>query len=655
VLGGKEPGRRGSPPHPDDPPPDGASDPLTPEGDGAAAAVVPPFVTDGGSPRRGVRFLQLPGQVARALRFVWQAGRREMTTILALQVVSGVAIAAQLLLGRAILEAVLREEGSRLGVNAVVPELLGLAVTTLAASFAASGLLESQRLLAELVARHTVNRLIEVTSSVELEAFEVPEFYDRLERSKANAGQRTYELATGVIALGAGITGLFALLTVMFAIGLPFLPLVLLAYAPLWVATARNGRASYEFTFWATPADRERDYLQQVLTGKAEAKEVRLFGLAPVLRRRHGALYDQRLAELRRVAKRRLQRSVVANLVSTAIVLSAAAILIQLAANGSISAADAGVAIVATVQLGTRLRFLGTGVGSISECSLFLSDFEAFLRLKDAWAGLAAAASPVPAAPFDHIATERVTFAYPGTGRPVLTDVTVDVRRGEMIALVGRNGSGKSTLAKVLCGLYRPDAGRVLLNGVDAQSLPPEEVRRSIAAVFQDFVCYQLPARDNIGVGNTAQFDDLFGIRQAAADAGIDGALAGLPDGYATILSRAFVGGADLSIGQWQRVALARAFFRDAPLVILDEPAAALDAEAEHELFSYIRRLRDGRAALVISHRLSTVREADRIYVLDRGAVVEAGTHDELITAGGPYAELFSLQAAGYVRDGDLL
>jgi ATP-binding cassette subfamily B protein len=227
--------------------------------------------------------------------------------------------------------------------------------------------------------------------------------------------------------------------------------------------------------------------------------------------------------------------------------------------------------------------------------------------------------------------------------------VSMEIGAGEIVALVGENGSGKTTLAKLLCRLYLPHGGRILWDGVDTASVDPDGLRRSVAVIFQDFLHYALPAAENIGMSRHQRIDDREAIRGAAVHAGADDFLAKLPAGYETQLGPEFEGGKELSVGQWQRVALARAFFRDAPFIILDEPTAALDARAEHELFESIRRLCRGRSVLLISHRFSSVRSADRIYVLEAGQVVEAGSHEQLMTLGGRYANLFNLQAAAYL------
>jgi ATP-binding cassette subfamily B protein len=241
-----------------------------------------------------------------------------------------------------------------------------------------------------------------------------------------------------------------------------------------------------------------------------------------------------------------------------------------------------------------------------------------------------------------------VSFRYPSRAEPSLTDVSMQVHAGQVVALVGENGSGKTTLAKLLCNLYAPTSGRILWDGVDVAGCDPALLGRHVAVIFQDFVQYFMAARVNIAVGDHERAGDLEAVVAAAVASGADPFLAGLPEGYETMLGRQFDGGHELSIGQWQRVALARAFFRAAPLLILDEPTAALDPRAEHELFERMRALAAGRTVLLISHRFSSVRSADRIFVLRQGRLEEQGSHADLMAAGGLYAELFGLQASAY-------
>jgi ATP-binding cassette subfamily B protein len=275
---------------------------------------------------------------------------------------------------------------------------------------------------------------------------------------------------------------------------------------------------------------------------------------------------------------------------------------------------------------------------------VFVRDYAAFLELSpEASNGRAAPRS------FTRLLAEDVAFTYPDSNRRAVDGVSLEIRAGEVVALVGENGSGKTTLAKIVAGLYQPQSGRVLWDDVDVSEVDRDELRASIAVIFQDFERYLLPARENVGMGRHERIDEFDEVAAAATRADADEFLSRLPEGYETMLGREFSGGYDLSIGQWQRVALARAFFRDAPFVILDEPTAALDARAESRLFERLRELLEGRSVLLISHRFSSVRSADRIYVLEHGKVVEQGSHDELMARGGRYAELFTLQARAYL------
>lgn len=597
-------------------------------------------------PENRVSVRRLPRVIGRAFRLVWQAARRELLICIALQAFSGLGVALQLLLGRSVIDKVVGSDGQQ-NLTGVAPSLIGLAIVTALVGFSAAALVEHQRILAELVECHVQGQIIDVVSAVELEAFESAGFHDRLRRAKINASDRSWQAAFGLVSLLSGVISLAALGAVLTTIEPLVLPVVLVGYLPLWAATSRNGRASYQFAFDMTAADRERVYLQDVLAGKTEAKELRLFGASSFLRRRYDTLYACRMAELRQVAQLRMRRSLLANGGSTAVTLLGVGVLLQLALTGRITAADAGVAAIAVQQLGARLRGIDSGAGSLHECSLFLDDLVTFLDLRAA-VTIERPRGPAPSS-FSRLEVHEVTFSYPGTNRSVLQDVSIEISRDEVVALVGRNGSGKTTLAKILCGLYTPSSGRVLWDGADVGECDPTLLRRAVTAIFQDFVHYELSARDNVGLGDSCRIDDLRAVHEAARKAGVEGLLAGLPDGYATRLSRAFEGGAELSIGQWQRIALARAFFRDAPFLVLDEPTASLDAESEYELFESIRSLQRGRAVLLISHRFSTVRSADRIYVLEHGRVVEAGTHDDLVDRRGRYAELFALQAAAYM------
>jgi ATP-binding cassette subfamily B protein len=589
----------------------------------------------------------LPRLVADSVRLAWEAGRRELVLTASLQLVVAIGVAAQLFVGKAVLDAVFRAGGED-DFAAVLPALAALVVVSVAIDLAQAIEAEQSRVLGELVGRRAFDRVLDVATRVDLLSFEEPDFYDRLARARAQGMFRSLQTVNGLLGLVGASVAAIGIVAALTALQPLLLPLVAFGYVPLWIVAARNTRDLYGFMFRMTPNEREREYLRTILTRRGPAKEVRAFGIAGFLRSRYDRLYDLRIAELRALARRRTLRSLVAALSTAAVTALTVGGLAYLLVSGRMDLAAVGAAVFGLYQLSGRLRSLHFSATSLYEATIFIRDYTSFLSLGPESASDGRRPAPLR---FDRLAVEGVRFAYPDTTEPAVDGVSLEIGAGEVVALVGENGSGKTTLAKIVAGLYHPQAGRVLWDGVDASTVDPDELRRAVAVVFQDFERYLLPARENVGLGRHERIEDLEAIVSAAQRADADDFLARLPEGYETMLGREFAGGFDLSIGQWQRVALARAFFRDAPLVILDEPTAALDARAESRLFERIRDLLEGRSVLLVSHRFSSVRSADRIYVLDRGRVVEQGSHDELMAAGGRYAELFTLQAAAYLGE----
>jgi ATP-binding cassette subfamily B protein len=584
----------------------------------------------------------LPRLLRESFRLVWESGRREFAITATLQIASAVGVAAQLFVFKSVVSSVLDAHGG--GFASVLPSLALLIGVAVALDLAHAIESEQSRLLGELVGRRALDRVIDVAQNVDLLAFEQPEFYDRLRRAQAQGmfrAMQTVNAMLGLVGAGVAVVGIVGALAGLQPL---LVPIILLGYVPLWIASSRNTRDFYQFSFGMTPNDRERGYLQLLLLGRSAAKEIRAFQLAPFLRKRYDRLYDERITELRGVAWRRTIRSLVAALSSAAVLAAAVGGLAWLYVSGRMNLAATGAAVFGLYQLSSRLRSMHFSASSLYESTLFIRDYTSFLTLG------APQPRPTRAAPDPPgtIALDHVGFTYPDSPRPALDEVSLHIEPGEIVALVGENGSGKTTLAKVIAGLFPPQSGRMTWSGVDTAAVDPETMRSRIAVIFQDFERYLFTVGENIAVGRHERIDDVGAIVRAAERAGADSFVARLASAYDTLLGREFFGGYDLSIGQWQRLALARAFFRDASLVILDEPTAALDARAESQLFASMRELLEGRAAVLISHRFSSVRSADRIYVLDHGRVIEHGAHEELMALGGVYAELFTLQAAQY-------
>ncbi len=610
--------------------------------------------------RRAAR--ALPRLLRTALALVWRSDRRSFGIVCALELLSGVVIAAQVYFVTKVVAALLASERGE-SVTRALPPIIALAGLVTYSGVALAIVRQKQRLLAFLTERATRRQILDVAGDVDLWSYETSGFYDRLRRVQASAATRPYFLTIGLVGLVGGLAGALSLAVAVVFIQPLLLPLIVLSGLPVWFTGRRASRREFAFAVAMTPVQRMRDYLDATLTGRSEAKELRAFGAVAALRKRYDDTYEEFATSMRQHLKVKQRLGVVGMLGSGALIVGTFALLIWLVQHHDVSLSQVAGAVVGIRLLSTQITELSSGAQQIFESSLFLDDLDDFLRDRPtarlAPQGRHARSEPAPPrrpapAGFDVLDVERVSFSYPGSEHDALDEVSLSMRRGQVVALVGENGSGKTTLAKLLAGLYEPDAGVIRWDGVDTAQYEPASLRESIAVIFQDFVQYQLTARENVGLGKPDAIDDVRAIQAAAEQAGAADLIALLPHGYETILSKQFEGGQDLSLGQWQRVALARAFYRDAPFIILDEPSASLDPRAEADLFAKVRTLLHGRTVLLISHRFSSVRYADSIYVLRAGRVVEQGTHVELMRAAGLYADLFTTQAAAYVDAADV-
>ena len=529
-----------------------------------------------------------------------------------------------------------------------------------------------QQLLQERVTNTIQLEIMNHAAKLDLSFFEDSTSYDLLRRAQQGASSRPLFMVSGVFGLIQTAIALSSMIVLLFFLS-PLLALIaVIAPIPAFVADTRYGWRGYSFARWASPLRRRMDYLTTLVTTDTYAKEVKLFGLGPYFIdrfRQLSTVYQDRQRGL--VVTRYFAGFVWSSLTTLAGSLTYLYLALQaIAGNLTLGSLTLFTQAASSVQ-GSVQGLLG-GAGSMYENNLYLNDLFELLATPvgiEGTAGDGSAATarrPTPGdagatpgtAPALDLATTRgdlvfdhVTFRYPGRDEDAVNDVSFAIAPGETVAVVGRNGAGKSTLIKLVTRLYDPTGGRILLDGVDLRELEPAAVRSLIGGMFQDYVTYQASAAENIGLGELDRIEDRDAVIDAARKGGADSLLDRLPDGWDTPLGKWFDGGVELSGGEWQKIALGRAFMRDARILLLDEPTSALDAQAEFELFARLRSLARGRTAIYISHRFSTVRQADRILFLEHGRLVEQGTHQQLMALAGRYAQLFTLQAAAYTGE----
>jgi ATP-binding cassette, subfamily B, bacterial len=587
---------------------------------------------------------QLPELIGHAIRLGWEANRRDTVATIGLNVVSGVLTGFALLATTGVLEALFAAGPTPHRVRAALPSLIlvAAAVAGRAGLQAAAGWAQAR--LHPQVDRVVEIRLLDLTTRVELAAFDDPAFYDTMERARDRGLFSAPQVVANVLDCVTGIAGIIAAASVVTVLQPILVVLLLLAELPGGWAAVRAARIGYITNFALAGSMRRKYILADLMADRHTAAEMRSFTLRHFMLARAARLAayarDVQLSAAGRQASTRLIAQAAGG-VATAGVYTALGILLAV---GAIPLAVAGTAVLAIRSAQASLASLLYSVNQCYEEGLYFSDYLAFCA--DAERRIPPPGTkPVPAT-FGRITADRVTFTYPGAARPALTEVSAEIGQGEVVALVGENGSGKTTLAKVLAGLYRPDSGAVRWDGTAIADMDPEPLRELIAVIAQDHANWPLTVRHNIVMGRAADPDLL---AEAATASGADTVITALPHGYDTLLDRHFKNGAELSGGQWQRIAAARGFYRSAPLLIMDEPTAALDARAEYALFTSIPKHAEHRSVLLITHRLASVRHADRIYVLHHGRVIEQGTHAELLALAGQYAELFNLQASQYV------
>ncbi len=587
----------------------------------------------------------------RAMELVWSTSRRLALIFAVLTLVAGVLPAAVAWIGQLIVDGVVaamgqfRQTGSA---DTTLVLLFVVAEAGVVALIAAAqrGISVCQALLRALMGQRINLMILEKALTLQLAHFEDSEFYDKLTRARREASTRPLSLVTrtfGLVQNGISLVS-YAVLLVQFS---PWAVLILIAGGiPEFLAEAKFSGDKFRLFRWRSPETRMQMYLETVLAREDYAKEVKLFRLGPKLLERYQAIFAKLFAEDRRLTLRRDSWGFALGLLGTGAFYSAYAWIALSAIRGQISLGQMTMYLLLFKQGQSAVSASLSAISGMYEDNLYLSNLYEYLE------------QPVPAVqgtlqqgpqPGDGVRFDQVSFSYPGSEEPALQQVSLHLKPGDSLALVGENGSGKTTLIKLLTRLYQPDSGRILLDGLDLQQWEADALRRRIGVIFQDFGRYQFLVGENIGAGDMSHFEDRQRWQQAAEMGMAHDFIVKLPQQYDTQLGKWFKGGRELSGGQWQKIALARAFMRiKADLLVLDEPTATMDAAAEATIFEHFRELSRGKMTILISHRFSTVRMADQIIVIDKGRIVEQGSHVQLMELGGQYATLFSLQAQGY-------
>jgi ATP-binding cassette subfamily B protein len=524
--------------------------------------------------------------------------------------------------------------------------LLELGLFLLSAAFN-----HGRRLIQQLIQLQLANRIraeiIGKALTLDLAYFEDSDFYDRLQNARREGGYKPVELINDTFLIVQNSITLisFALLMLRFS---PWLVVVLVATGiPAFIAETRYSERGFRLLTRRAPETRQVNYLSRLLTEDTAAKEIKLFNLGGTLLNRYTTLFDKFFEEDKSLALRRATAGFGLGLIATLGFYGSYAWIVWYTVQGKISLGDMTLYLAIFRQGQSTFQSILSALGNIYENNLFMANFFEFLCLAPRMQ-MPGQGRKLSLPLRGGIEFREVGFRYPDNEEWALRGVNLVIRPGEKIALVGHNGAGKTTLIKLLSRLYDPTEGSVLIDDIDIRDLDPLELQQRIGVIFQDFVRYHLPVRENIGFGQIDAMDDVERIAAAARKSGAHAVVEELPDGYETMLGRWFHDGHELSLGQWQKIALARAFMRDAEILVLDEPTASVDARTEYEIFQNFKALTEGKMAILISHRFSTVRMADRIAVIQDGRIAELGTHDELLRRGGTYAELFSMQAEGY-------
>ncbi|MGH3887503.1 MAG: ABC transporter ATP-binding protein [Pseudonocardiaceae bacterium] len=599
----------------------------------------------------GTLLRHAPGTVFRVLRIAWQTAPALTLTLLGTQLLAAVMMGFGLLNGTQVIAALVTEGSIENRITAAAPAIALVIISLLIRGIAETISAEVEARLTPRIRQHAEGQLYDAAIYAQLAAFDDADWYEALARCR-DRGIVYVDLAINrMVELTGALAGLVAVGSVLSILHPLLLPLLAVAVLPQAQAALRSVKLGYDGMFRYAMLRRRQSIVAELMTARAAAAEIRACTAQPFLLQQHRDLGEAIRVEGERVEVAQVRGMAVGRMLSAAVMAVTFGALVLLLRSGQIPLAAAGTVVIALSTSRQSLSRVVLAVNRLYEYGLYLADFEWFVHTTRQRRHRTTGIS-VPRE-FEQISVDGVSFRYPGMEREVLRDISLTIDKGQVVALVGENGSGKSTLAKLLAGLYSPTSGVVRWDGQDLSTVDESSIHSQVALIPQDAIRWPFTAAANITIGRFERAADRPAVVEAACRAGVDSVLDGLPQGYDSVLSRYFKGGCDLSGGQWQAVSIARGIFRDAPLLICDEPTAALDPRAEHRIYRALRDLAHngiggGRTIVLITHRLASVRMADRIFVMRSGSIVEEGTHEVLMSYGTLYRELFTLQASGY-------
>jgi ATP-binding cassette subfamily B protein len=599
------------------------------------------------SPEKKGRGRRVRKNLRQGIALAWAASPRSLIRYSLLGMMSATMPPVAVYLGASLVNRIAEARAQSLSLRDLMPIVIGLWIAAGAQRAVGAYMGYGRNLFVRRVELEAERRLLAQASKVDIGHFDNSDWHDCLARAKREVSWRPGDLTWSILGLSGNIVTIALMATLLASL---HYILVILALAAATLSLALERRMTlriYEFFYKETPEERERQYMGDLLAQPRGAKEIRAYVLADYLLGRHRNLSEGLFKQREQMFRAGTRISMLSGLVTgTALALAYAFVAVQ-GISGAIDPGGVVLVIGAFTSVAGTLGQVSSTFVAVDQHTKFLDDYFSFLAIEPL---VSAPVNPQPAPNrfTAGIEFDNITFSYPGGTEPALAGLSLRIRGGELIALVGENGAGKSTLVKLLLRFYDPDQGSVRVGGVDLKDLAPEALRNRIGVLFQDYASYELTVRENVVMGRPDVMIDDERVMEALQDARSDWLVKKMPNGLDSKVGRLFEGGHDLSGGEWQRLALARLMYRDADVWILDEPTSSLDPEAEAAIFAELKEMLKGRIGIVISHRFSTVRIADRIAVIADGRVTELGTHNELLAAQGRYAELFELQAAGY-------